>query len=142
MSALSDALNEANVEGWSAAEIARRSGDLIHRATVADVMRGKHAKKPSDEVLHAFTVVFPRLTLQQLRSLAGLPAGENEPYQPPAEANRLDVRQRRAVDELIRLLAERPGGEHGGDTAATNVRRMTRREGMQQMTDKAARDDT
>ena len=148
MSALSDALNEANVEGWSAAEIARRSGDLIHRATAANVMRGKHAAAPSDDVLRAFSVVFPKLTLQKLRSLAGLPAGEVEPYRPPAEADRLGARQRRAVDELIRLLAETAGGEHGGrDTAPMNEvedlasRRRNRRKEMQELAKKSARRD-
>lgn len=117
MSALSKALNDANVNGWSAAEIARRSGGLIHRATAADVLRGKHAKQPSDDVLRAFSVVFPTLSLQKLRVLAGLPAGEAEPYRPPPEANRLDSRQRRAVDELIRLLAE--AREAGGADLAS-----------------------
>lgn len=105
MSALSDALNEANRENWSAAEIARRSGDLIHRATAANVMRGKHAANPSDEVLQAFAVVFPTLTLKRLRRLAGQPAGEQERYVPPPEADRLNARQRKALDELIRSMA-------------------------------------
>ena len=103
MSALSDALNEANRENWSAAEIARRSGDLIHRATAANVMRGKHATNPSEEVLQAFADVF-RIPVQDLRELAGQPAGESDPYVPPAEAARLDARQRRAVDEIIRSM--------------------------------------
>lgn len=108
MSALSDALNEANVEGWSAAEIARRSGDLIHRATAANVMRGKHAANPPDKVLEAFAVVFPSLSLEQLRQLAGRPGGKRQPYEPPAEADLLDERQRRAVDELIRSMVNSP----------------------------------
>lgn len=43
-----------------------------------------------------------------------------EPYQPPAEADLLDERERKALDEVIRLLAasKRKAGEHGGDTAA------------------------
>lgn len=104
MSALSDALRDANVEGWSSREIARRSGEKIHHATVSNVMRGKHAANPSDEVLSAFAEVF-KIPLTRLRELAGRPAGETEPYIPPPEADLLDARQRRAVDELIRSIA-------------------------------------
>jgi transcriptional regulator with XRE-family HTH domain len=98
-------LNKANVEGWSAAEIARRSGDRIHRATAANVMRGKHAANPSDDVLEAFAAVFPSLSLPKLRELAGRPSGEAEPYIPPPEAALLNARQRKALDELIRSMA-------------------------------------
>lgn len=103
MSALSDALNDANVEGWSAAEIARRSGDRIHRATAANVLRGKHAANPSDEVLEAFADVLD-IPLVKLRQLAGRPGGTADPYVPPPEADLLDARQRRAVDEVIRSM--------------------------------------
>lgn len=127
VSALSDALNEANVNGWSSREIARRSGDRVHHATVSNVMRGKHANAPTDELLKAFVEVFPKFTLQQLRALAGLPAGEAEPYRPPTEANRLTTRQRKAVDELIRLLADSAGGDRSGNSAATNDELASRR---------------
>lgn len=103
MSALSDALNDANVEGWSAAEIARRSGDRIHRATAANMLRGKHAANPSDDVLEAFAEVLD-IPLVKLRQLAGRPGGTAEPYVPPPEADLLDARQRRAVDEVIRSM--------------------------------------
>lgn len=104
MSALSDALNAANVNGWSSREIARRSGDKINHATIANYLRGQHAARPSDDVLEAFAEVFPSLNLQELRRLAGSPVGEGQPYTPPVEANRLDARQRKAVDELIRAM--------------------------------------
>lgn len=106
MSALSEALNRANVHDWSSREIARRMGDRISYATVANYLRGKHAARPSDDVLQAFAEVFPGLTLPELRRLAGSPMGEGAPYEPPAEANRLTGRQRRAVDEIIRAIVQ------------------------------------
>lgn len=120
MSALSDALNAANVNDWSAREISRRTGGRLSHSVVADYLNGRQAKRPKEYVLQALSEVFPSLTVQQLRELAGYQAGEQEPYEPPEEAHRLDTRQRRAVDELIRLLAERTGGEQGGDTTATS----------------------
>lgn len=148
MSALSDALNAANVNDWSAREIARRSGDKVSHSVVADYLNGRGAKRPKDYVLAAFAEVFPTLTLPRLRELAGLPAGESEPWAPPDEVHRLSNRQRRAVEEIIRLLADSSGGEHGGrDAAAMNEvedlasRRRNRRKEMQEITKKSARRD-
>lgn len=111
MSALSDALNKANVNGWSSREIARRAGDRVHHATISKFLNGKHSTNPGDDVLSAFAEVFPTLSLVELRRLAGRPAGEDEPYRPPAEAALLSARQRKAVDELIRsMVAVEPMG--------------------------------
>lgn len=150
MSALSEALNEANVDGWSSREIARRSGDRIHHATVANFLRGKHAAQPGDEVLRAFVEVFPRLSLQQLRELAGLPAGEEDPYEPPPEAARLNQRQRRAVDELIRSMVtpetvsdEEPVERVEPDLVAVReARRRQQEAGSQPVLQEAARAGT
>lgn len=145
MSALSDALNAANVEGWSAREIARRSSGKVSHSVVADYLNGREASNPSEYVLAAFVEVFPRLTVRKLRDLAGVPAGEEEPYEPPAEAHRLDSRQRKAVDEVIRLLAattKAGDGDAGRDaTPIAEVRDLTKREQMQQPQKKAARKD-
>lgn len=105
MSALSDALNEANVNDWSSREISRRAEGRIHHATVSNFLRGRHAANPGDEVLQAFVDVFPTLDLPRLRELAGRQGGEGEPYVPPVEASRLNARQRKALDELIRSMA-------------------------------------
>lgn len=110
MSALSEALIKANEHGWSSREISRRAGGRIHHATVANFMRGRHAANPGDEVLSAFADVFPSLSLERLRELAGRPAGESDPYEPPAESDRLNARQRKAVDEVIRSMVALEGG--------------------------------
>lgn len=115
MSALSDALNEANVENWSAREVARRGDDRIHFATIAKYLAGRHGR-PSEDVLEVFSEVL-NVPLPRLRELAELPAGDEQPYEPPREANRLDKRQRRLVDELIRMLAEAKVGEGDAEKA-------------------------
>lgn len=71
------------------------------------MLRGKHAANPSDEVLEAFGEVLG-IPLVKLRQLAGRPGGTADPYVPPPEADLLDARQRRAVDEVIRSMV---GGE-------------------------------
>jgi transcriptional regulator with XRE-family HTH domain len=118
VSALSRRLQEANVEGWSGREIARRSGDAINQATVNKYLNGGHPRVPSEEVLHVFSDVLG-VPLTELRHLAGLPAGELGPYQPPQEANRLDERQRKALSELIRAIAA--GQETADGTSTTGA---------------------
>lgn len=70
---------------------------------LAKYMKPGHPK-PSDQILEAFSAIFPSLSIQRLRELAGRPAGEPGPYLPPPEAARLSDRQRKAVDELIRSI--------------------------------------
>lgn len=106
MSALSDALNEANFENWSAREIARRGGDRISHSQVNKYLKPVHPR-PTERVLEVFSEVLG-LPLPVLRDLAGLPTGDEEPYVAPLEANRLDRHQRDVVDELIRMLARAP----------------------------------
>lgn len=120
MSALSDALNAANVEGWSARDIARRGGDRVSHSQLGKYLKPTHGR-PGEEVLQVFSDVF-RIPMPKLRRLAGAPAGSTEPYEPPAEANRLNGRQRRVVNELIRMLAETKAGDGDGrDAASTSV---------------------
>jgi hypothetical protein len=111
VSALSDALVEANVEGWSAREIARRGGERVSHSQIGKYLKPTHPR-PGEDVLQVFSDVF-RIPMPRLRQLAALPAGDAEPYEPPAEANRLDSRQRRVVNELIRMLAETRAGDGG-----------------------------
>lgn len=111
MSALSDALNAANTERWSTREIARRAGDRVSHTQLGKYLKPNHPQ-PSDAVLLAFSEVFG-IPLPELRDLAGRPAGENEPYMPPPEANLLNARQRRAVDEMIRSMVTTDTGLPG-----------------------------
>lgn len=113
MSRLSDLLNEANTAGLSARSIAREAqvhGFSLNHDTAARYLRGDHGR-PDEETLVALAQVLA-LPLNELRAAAELPAGETEPYRPPAEASRLSRRQRRAVDEIIRAMLEQaPAGK-------------------------------
>lgn len=119
MSALSDALNEANVDQLSMREIARRSGDRVSHSALGKYFKPTHGR-PGEDVLEVFSEVL-HIPMPRLRQLADLPAGEGEAYEPPREANRLDRRQRRLVDELIKVLAESKGGEGDVDRDAPSI---------------------
>lgn len=74
--------------------------------------------------------------------LAGQNRQDYGPWELPPEASQLDPEQRAAVLAVVRAMlpAEARGGEHGGDTAATNVRPLTKRDEMQQLQGRAARE--
>lgn len=128
MSALSDAVATAAADrNMSVADVVHEATKHgVNRATVYRLLDGQR-RKPADKTLRAIHAVLPVLTMQQLRELAGMPPGESEEYRPPAEANLLSRRQRLALDELIRSMAERSDGEQR-DTAPTNreVREVVR----------------
>jgi transcriptional regulator with XRE-family HTH domain len=128
MSALSDLLNKANTAGLSARSLARNAqaaGFTLNHDTAARYLRGDHGR-PDETTLLALSKVL-RVPLSRLRTAASLPAEETEPYRPPAESSRLNRRQRRAVDEIIRAMLE--------TTAATKAdeleQRRTRRKPAQ-----------
>lgn len=105
MTALSELLREANVHGWSTREIARRAeknGHNLAQPTVSKYMGARHGS-PTEAVLAAFSDVL-NIPIDKLRTAAGVPAGTGSPWTPPSEANRLDTRQRRALEELIRSM--------------------------------------
>lgn len=105
MTALSDLLTQSNANGWSTREIARQAEKKKHQLaqpTVSKYMSGRHGI-PTEPVLEAFSDVL-NIPIDKLREAAGVPKGADAPWSPPAEANRLDRRQRRALDELIRSM--------------------------------------
>ncbi len=107
MSALSELLSEANDGRMSARSLARAAqaaGYSLNHDTAARYLRGDHGR-PDEATLLALSKVL-RIPLTRLRAAAALPAEATEPYRPPAEASRLNRRQRRAVDEVIRAMLE------------------------------------
>ena len=116
MSALSELLNKAIAEQYgdkSNRDLAKLAG--ISRGSV-DNYRNGAVLRPTDDVLQAFHRLLA-IPIQELRLAAGLPRGEAEPYAPPSEANLLDGRQRRAIDELIRSIVITDGVAYVGSTA-------------------------
>lgn len=76
--------------------------------------------------------------------LAGTQRQDYGEWKLPPEASQLDPEQRKAVLAVVRAMLPpeaRKRGEHGGDTAATNVEPLTKRQKMQQLPTKAARKD-
>ena len=111
MSALSDLISAGNTAGHSARNIARLAnaqGFSLNHDTAARYLRGDHGR-PDEPTLVAFATVL-EIPLADLRVAAGLPAEQTEPYVPPAEASRLNRRQRRAVDEIIRAMLDTGAG--------------------------------
>lgn len=104
MSELSDLLRSANVEELSTRQIAQRTGGMIGHDLVAKYLRGEHPTDPDERIVEALHMAFPKLSKTRIRNAAKVPPGEPEDWQPPPEANRLNKRQRRAVEELIRSI--------------------------------------
>ena len=107
MTGLSDRLVAANTANLSARSIARQAqtlGYTLNHDTAARYLRGDHGR-PDEPTLRALADGL-KVPLVELRRAAALPAEQTEPYVPPAEASRLNRRQRRAVDEIIRAMLE------------------------------------
>jgi len=124
MSALSDLLNKANTAGLSARSLARNAqaaGFTLNHDTAARYLRGDHGR-PDEATLLALSKVL-RVPLSRLRTAASLPAEETEPYRPPAESSRLNRRQRRAVDEIIRAMLETVPAAKADDLEQRRTRR-------------------
>ena len=124
MTALSDLLNEANTGRLSARSLARSAQDAgfsLNHDTAARYLRGDHGR-PDEATLLALSKVL-RVPLSRLRAAASLPAGETEPYRPPAESSRLSRRQRRAIDEIIRAMLETPNAATSDELSGRRGRR-------------------
>jgi len=124
MSALSDLLTKANTAGLSARSLARNAqaaGFTLNHDTAARYLRGDHGR-PDETTLLALSKVL-RVPLSRLRTAASLPAEETEPYRPPAESSRLNRRQRRAVDEIIRAMLEATPAAKADDLEQRRTRR-------------------
>ncbi len=102
MSALSDYLNQHLPAGWNKPRLVDALEGRLDRATVYKYLAGKHPRQPSDTVLRAFAAVLPDVSVTELRAAAGQAHGVEEPWIPPAEANRLTLAQRQALEAFIK----------------------------------------
>lgn len=100
VTALSELLAATVPKAWSARELSRQAG--ISHETAAGCLSGRHGV-PHEDTLLALSRTLD-ISLTELRYAAHLPPGENEPWTAPIEANRLTVRQRKAIEELIRSM--------------------------------------
>lgn len=86
---------------YSLNDLGRRSG--IATTTVAALVYGR---RQSDERTIQQVADAMRLPVTTIREWAATTLGEAEPFKLPAEANRLNRRQRAAVIELVRSMIE------------------------------------
>lgn len=119
MTALSDRLNEAKGDKGLDTVVAQAEarGHTVHRGTFANYFRGKHAKRPSEDVLLALADGLD-LKVTELRAIVGMPAGELGEYKPTPLANRLNRDQRIALDELIRTIVSKKEVQTDGNSSA------------------------
>lgn len=127
MSRLSEVLREANQGRHSArglARLAKDRGYSLNHDTAARYLRGDHGK-PDEATLVAFADIL-NVDLAVLRTAADLPAELTTPYVPPAEASRLNRRQRLAVDEVIRAMLDQGSTIANADELARRRRAVPR----------------
>jgi len=101
VSKLSDYLNSHVPVDWSKARVVRALDGKVDRATVYRYLAGQHPQRPAEVILEAFASL-PGVSLTELRTIVGMPAGEEEAWLPTKEANRLNHAQRMALDAFIR----------------------------------------
>jgi hypothetical protein len=102
VSKLSDYLNAHVPAGWSKMQVVAALEGKVDRATVYRYLSGRHPRRPSEPVLEAFASGLPGISMTELRAVAGTSVGEEEPWIPTKEANRLNHGQRMALDAFIR----------------------------------------
>lgn len=116
MSALSDLLLAHLPRGTTRRQIALAiDADPRHDvklSTVYPYFNGKHGQ-PELKTLRALADHLPGVTYSQLLAAAGLPASSG-PYVAPDESDLLTLRQRRAIDELIRAMVTDDSTSSGG----------------------------
>ncbi len=89
--------------GRRLAELAQRAGHDISHATLNRLRQGTYATRPSDASIRAIAYLAD-VSENVAFAAAGVSAPAAVVYQPPAEAQRMSTRQRKALDELIRAM--------------------------------------
>jgi hypothetical protein len=102
VSTLSDYLNAHLPADWSKTTVVRALDGRVDRATVYRYLAGRHPQRPAEAILEGFAAALPGVTLTELREVVGIPPGEEQPWLPTPEANRLNHAQRMALDAFIR----------------------------------------
>jgi hypothetical protein len=103
MSVLSDYLNKCITEaGWRKTDVVDALHGRIDRGTVYRYLNGTHAASPPESALQAFADVLPAANIVELRAAVRVPLGTDTPWVPVPEANRLNSKQRQALDLFIK----------------------------------------
>ena len=120
MSALSDYLNAHIPPGWSKRDVIRELEGTLDRTTVYRYLAGTHSRTPPEFVLNAFATALG-CSIVELRDAAGAATGEEEPWEPPLEANRLNRGQRDALAAFIRATVNADSSPEVAAAAARTV---------------------
>lgn len=113
MTQLSDLLNELNRNEWSTRKIedeAAKLGHSLNFTTASRYLTGDHPAKPTAKVLAAFAAVF-NVDVNVLREAAGQ-GPVSDRFELPPEADMLDPDERRAVVNLVRVMARQKGQDN------------------------------
>ncbi|MCV7067489.1 hypothetical protein H7H51_20605 [Mycolicibacterium farcinogenes] len=89
--------------GRRLADIAQQAGHDISHATLNRLRQGAYASQPTDASIRAIAYL-AEVPETVAFAAVGVRPPTSEQYQLPAEAQRLDTRQRRALDELLRAF--------------------------------------
>ena len=103
MSALSDFLTAHIPAGKTKTDVVQALAKTIDRTTAYRYFAGNHSRTPPEYVLQAFADVLG-CSITDVRRAAGTAVGEDEPWLPTPESNRLTYAQRDALDSLIRTM--------------------------------------
>jgi hypothetical protein len=103
MSALSDYLNAHIPVGKNKTDVVQELEGSIDRTTAYRYFAGTHSRTPPEYVLQALADVLG-CSIKEVRQAAGAAPGEDEPWVPTPESNRLSYPQRDALDALIRTM--------------------------------------
>ncbi|WP_199190097.1 hypothetical protein [Mycobacterium sp. ENV421] len=96
--------------GRRLAELAQRAGHDISHATLNRLRQGTYATRPSDASIRAIAYLAD-VSENTAFTAAGVRAPAAVAYEPPSEAQRMNTRQRKAVDELLRAFVRDDSSE-------------------------------
>ena len=89
--------------GRRLADIAQQAGHDISHATLNRLRQGAYASQPTDASIRAIAYL-AEVPETAAFAAVGVRPPTGEQYRLPAEAQRMDTRQRRALDELLRAF--------------------------------------
>lgn len=99
------AARHGNVSGRRLAELAQEAGHDISHATLNRIRQGTYLSRPSAVSVRAIAYL-AGVSEDTAFAGAGMTAPRaGAPYRPPAEAELMDSRQRKALTELVRAFA-------------------------------------
>lgn len=127
MSALSDRIAKANIDGLSSRRIADKAGELgikVSHTAISLVLNGRHGDIKAPTV-RALNRVF-KVPMAELHELIRL-GPDHEAWEPPDVSSRMSPKQRRLVESLIHELVRpdesEPTPSHQTDVDRGKVRK-------------------